>query len=158
MKKLVFFLAFMLIGLFAFANTNVKITNNVEITLNERNGKLSIVTEEEYNSASEFNKKMINQIDASIAALDVLKLNSDNLDLNAIVSISKDLNNKFSNAIIISKIEKNQEDVIVAGSCNVCGVRSAYSCLKMINADDSLGDTFDVTVTRLNNGCVKLTW
>jgi len=101
---------------------------------------------------------MINQIDASIAALDVLKLNSYNLDLNAIVSISKDLKNKFSNAIIISKIEKNQEDLIVSGSCTVCGIRSAYNCLETIESDSSLGGTFTVTVTRLSNGCVRLDW
>jgi hypothetical protein len=158
MKNLVLSLAFMLIGLFVSANTNSNISSNVEVTLIERDGKYSIVTEDEYNNATEFEKRMINQIDAAIAALDVLNNNKDNSNLSAIVSISKNVNNNFSNAIIISKNEKSQEEILVSGSCTVCGVRSAYSCLKKLEADSSLGDDFDVHVTRLDNGCVKLTW
>jgi hypothetical protein len=158
MKNVFLSLAFMLIGSFAFANTNGNNSSNVEVTLIERDSKYSIVTEDEYNNATEFEKRMINQIDAAIAALDVLNKNKDNSNLSAIVSISKNVKNNFSNAIIISKIENNKEEITFSGSCSVCGVRSAYSCLKKLEADDSLGNTFDVHVTRQSNGCVSLTW
>lgn len=74
---------------FAKSINNGDPKNQVKVTMVERNGKKSVATEEEYNKASDFGKRMINQIDASIAALDVLKDNEDNKDLVAIVSISK---------------------------------------------------------------------
>jgi hypothetical protein len=40
MKKIFFSLAFMLIGLFASANTNIKTTNNVVVILNKLNNNL----------------------------------------------------------------------------------------------------------------------
>ncbi|MDY3316692.1 hypothetical protein PG637_01520 [Riemerella anatipestifer] len=132
--------------------------NGIEVTLKERNGKKSIVTEEEYNAASEFTKRMINQIDGAIAALEVLKDNPDNADLEAIVTISKNKNDKFRNAILISKPESSKPLEVQHGSCTVCGVRSAYKCLSKINADSSLGDEFDVHVERLGDGCVRVSW
>jgi type I restriction-modification system DNA methylase subunit len=108
---------------------------------------------------SVFGKRMINQIDASIAALDVLKDNEDNKDLVAIVSISKNKDDKFRNAIILSKVDKGEQpDEVLHGSCKVCGIRSAYACLEKIQDDDSLGNEFDVHVKRLDDGCVAVSW
>ena len=133
--------------------------NQVKVTMVERNGKKSVATEEEYNKASDFGKRMINQIDASIAALDVLKDNEDNKDLVAIVSISKNKDDKFRNAIILSKVDKGEQpDEVLHGSCKVCGIRSAYACLEKIQDDDSLGNEFDVHVKRLDDGCVAVSW
>lgn len=131
--------------------------NGIEVNLVDRNGEKSIVTEEEYNSANDFDRRMINQIDAAIAALEVLKENADNSDLSAIVSVSKNKNNAFSNAIIIAKEELSNDEEVKA-SCEVCVVRSAYSCLKKITNDESLGDEFDVHVKRKSNGCVEISW
>lgn len=144
---------------FAKSINNGDPKNQVKVTMVERNGKKSVATEEEYNKASDFGKRMINQIDASIAALDVLKDNEDNKDLVAIVSISKNKNDKFRNAILISKIDEgDQPDNVLHGSCKVCGIRSAYACLEKIENDDSLGNEFDVHVKRLGNGCIAVSW
>lgn len=132
--------------------------NGIEITLKERLGKKSIVSESEYSSASEFTKRMINQIDGAIAALEVLGENKDNSDLEALVSITKDKDNKFKNAIVIAKPELEMDSEKLSGSCTVCGVRSAYQCLRQIEADDSLGEEFSVKVKRLENGCVRISW
>lgn len=102
---------------------------------------------------------MINQIDASIAALYVLKDNEDNKDLVAIVSISKNKKNKYKNAIIFSKYDNgDQPDEALHGSCKVCGIRSAYACLEKIEDDDSLGNEFNVHIKRLGNGCISVSW
>ncbi|GEM_PF-5610595 len=129
----------------------------IEVSLVDRNGKKSIVTEKEYNSANDFDQRMINQIDAAIAALDVLKENKDNLDLTAIVSLSKNKDDAFSNAIIISKQEVSKE-VALGGSCEVEGDRSAFSCLKKMRSDESLGDEFDVHVKTKSNSSVEISW
>lgn len=163
MKKLLKSLSVfaILISTIVFAKTSnyEEPKNQVKITMVDRNGKKSVATEEEYNTASDFGKRIINQIDASIAALDVLKDNKDNKDLIALVSISKNKNNKFSNAIIISKIDKGENpEGVLRGSCKVCGIRSAYACLEKIEDDVSLGDEFDVHIKRLDDGCISVSW
>lgn len=160
MKKTFKFLAtisVLFVGM-SFTNASTAIINKTDISLFGKNIRNSIVTQEEYNSATVFEKRMINQIDASIAALDVLNKNSNNQDLEAIVSISKNINDKFSNAIIISKVETNQTLAPLHGSCNVSGISSAYSCLKTIKADKTLKDEFDIHVKRNADGSVTLTW
>lgn len=112
----------------------------------------SIVTTEEYESASVEEKALIDKINAAVVALDQLNDNS----YSAIVAVSKDPNNAFSNAIIISKEEKDASaHKGEGGSCTVCGLRSAYACLQKLQEVE--GDEFDVHVKR-ENGCVKLSW
>jgi nicotinate-nucleotide pyrophosphorylase len=77
--------------------------------------------------------------------------------MEAIISVSKNGDDKFSNAIIIAKSEINNSlTARTAGSCKVCGVSSAYSCLKKLQKEVS-SDEFDVHVKR-NGDCVTLSW
>lgn len=158
-KVLSFFVILFSTVVFAKSINNEEPKGQVKITMVERNGKKSLATEEEYNQASDFEKRMINQIDASIAALDVLKDNEDNKDLVAIVSISKNKDDKFRNVIILSKVDKGEQpDELLSGSCKMCGIINASGCLKKIQDDNSLSNEFDVLVKRLDDGCVAVSW
>ncbi|MBT0553063.1 hypothetical protein N4Q47_09555 [Riemerella anatipestifer] len=132
---------------------NERFTRAIEIELKLRNGRESIVSEIEYHSSNDFMKRIINYIDATISALNLL-----DTDVEAILSISRDKNNYFSNSILISKIEElSSPKEVYKGSCQVCGVSSAYSCVRKISKDKSLGDEFNVRVRRKGN-CVELSW
>lgn len=115
---------------------------------------VSIVSQEEYNLADEFTKRIINYIDASILALNVL-----DTDVEAILSVSKNKNNNFSNNIVICRSENDLSvpQEVYRVSCTVCGLRSAYSCLKKMQEDNSLSDEFDVHVKRVGD-CVQISW
>ena len=97
-------------------------------------------------------KKLYDRINASVMALDVLK--SD--DMEAIISVSKNDDDKFSNTIIIAKSESSNSITARAGSCKVCGVASAYSCLKNKQKEVNT-DAFDVHVKR-EGDCVRFSW
>jgi hypothetical protein len=114
--------------------------------------EFKIVTDDEYNRSTDQEKKLYDKINASVMALDVLK--SD--DMEAIISVSKNEGDKFSNAIIIAKSESNNSLTARAGSCKVCGISSAYSCLKKMQKEVT-SDEFDVHVKR-NGDCVTLSW
>lgn len=126
---------------------------SINATLVERNGKVSIVSEEEYNTASDTEKRMINMIDATILALEKL---DDNTKIG-IISFSKDATDNFKNSIVIAnKEEKDPENEIVEyGSCKVCGRISALRCLNELQKIDK--DSFDIHVKR-EGGCVILSW
>lgn len=126
---------------------------SINATLVERNGKVSIVSEEEYNTASDTEKRMINMIDATILALEKL---DDNTKIG-IISFSKDATDNFKNSIVIAnKEEKDPEDEIIEyGSCKVCGMASAMRCLRELEKVKE--NSFDVHVER-EGGCVKLRW
>jgi methionyl-tRNA synthetase len=114
--------------------------------------EFKIVTADEYNRSTDQEKKLYDKINATVMALDVLK--SD--DMEAIISVSKNRDDMFSNAIIIAKSESNNSLTAKGGNCKVCGVSSAYSCLKRMQKEVTSNE-FDVHVKR-NGDCVTLSW
>ena len=137
---------------FFISCSNEKETDKTKIETSLNTKEFKIVTDDEYNRSTDQEKKLYDKINASVMALDVLK--SD--DMEAIISVSKNDDDKFSNAIIIAKSESSNSITARAGSCKFCGVASAYSCLKKIQQEVA-SDEFDVHVKR-EGDCVRLSW
>ena len=73
------------------------------------------VPEKEYKAASPFIKRLINKLDASVTALNMIKKNSS-VKSQAIIFISRDTNEKnvltsfFSNSLFITPIDSSHAD------------------------------------------------
>lgn len=141
MKKVNLFLLLMLPLLFSFTTSNY----------NKEAAKENIFKN---NSDEEFLKRITNQVEAAGKALEYLDRVNTNQNYSAIVTVNRNEKDKFGNSIIISLVE---EELLFSGNCKVCGVSSAYSCLKKINKDKSLGNEFTVKVKR-EGDCVNLSW
>lgn len=156
MKKMKFInlglLTLLVIISFFIGCSDDKDANKTKIEASLTTQEFKIVTDDEYNRSTEQEKKLYDKINASVRALDALKSE----DMEAIISISNNDNDKFSNAIIIAKSESDNSLTARAGNCRVCGVSSAYSCLKKIQKDVSSRE-FDVHVKR-DGDCVVLSW
>lgn len=105
---------------FFISCSNEKETDKTKIETSLNTKEFKIVTDDEYNRSTDQEKKLYDKINASVMALDVLK--SD--DMEAIISVSKNDDDKFSNAIIIAKSESSNSITARAGSCKFCGVAS----------------------------------
>ena len=145
-------LGLLIISSFFISCSDEKDTSTTKIENKLVTQEFKIVTTDEYNRSTDKEKKLYDKINASVMALDVLK--SD--DMEAIISVSKNEDDMFSNAIIIAKSESNNSLTARGGSCKVCGVSSAYSCLKKMQKEVN-SDEFDVHVKR-SGDCVTLSW
>ena len=123
------------------------------------------VSSDEYAKSTPRVKRMIDQIDAAVNALDVLSNNKDFNNYEAIVSVSSDPKNMFSNSIIISASEEKSAARAAAPDhkCLICGVRSAYDCIDEINdyMDANHKNELDIhikRVTRNGDKCIELTY
>ena len=126
------------------------------------------VTSDEYINATDLEKRFIDQIDAAVNSIDILKKNNPSLNYEAIVSIDKNSKNKLTNSVLIGLVDdssdvRNSKNARVAapdGKCHVCGLSSAYSCAKEIGQymDSRRTDTISATVTRDSNGCVDIVY
>lgn len=122
------------------------------------------VTNEEYLNATDLERRFIDQVDAAVNSIDILKKNNSTLDYEAIISIDKDSKNKLNNAIIIGLVDKSSDaiskklSVAPDGKCHICGISSAYSCIKEVSAymDSHNTNTITATVTRDSDGCVDI--
>jgi hypothetical protein len=156
MKKMKFInlglLTLLVIISFFIGCSDEKDADKTKIEASLTTQEFKIVTDDEYNRSTEQEKKLYDKINASVRALDALKSE----DMEAIISISKNGEDKFSNAIIIAKSESDNSLTAKAGSCKVCGVSSAYSCLNKIQKEVA-SDEFDVHVKR-SGDCVTLSW
>jgi len=126
------------------------------------------VTEAEYNNATAFTKRLIDQVDAAVNSLDIMSKSTNSVPYEAIINISKSQKNKFSNFVTISPAD-NSSDIIsesiarVAapdGKCHVCGMGSAYSCIIEVEEymDKNHKDEIDIHVKRSSDGCVDITY
>ena len=145
-------LILLIITSFFISCSDEKDTNTTKIENSLVTQEFKIVTADEYNRSTDQEKKLYDKINASVMALDILK--SD--DMEAIISVSKNADDLFSNAIIIAKSESSNSLTARGGSCKVCGVSSAYSCLKRMQKEVT-SDEFDVHVKR-SGDCVTLSW
>ncbi len=167
MKKLIV-LFVLLILVIPACNTDKEIEPHTE---KENLSKISTlfksVKPEEYKKASYFQKRLINQIDAAVNALDILSQDT-HIQYEAMVSVSKNVNEKFSNSLLIAPIESSHETTNTKsarvseadGKCHVCGMTSAWSCIKEVEEymNKKSLDEIDVHVKRTSDGCVDITY
>lgn len=126
------------------------------------------VTSDEYLNATDLEKRFIDQVDAAVNSIDILKKNNPSLDYEAIVRINKDPKNKLNNSIMIGLVDnssdaidsKNARVAAPDGKCHVCGLRSAYSCISEVEEymDKKHTNTVTATVTRSADGCVDISY
>ena len=122
-----------------------------------------LVTSDEYLNATDLEKRFIDQIDAAVNAIDILKKNNSSLDYEAIISIDKDSKNKLTNSIMIGLVDNSSDaNSRVAkpdGKCHVCGLSSAMSCVKEVGEymDAHHTDHVTATITR-SGGCVDIAY
>ena len=76
----------------------------------------------------------------------------------AVVHFSNDEKDVLSNVITVAPIESNSKVVAGRGSCKVCGISSAYGCIKKIKAAFVGSSDFDIHVHDDGDGCVILSW
>jgi hypothetical protein len=103
------------------------------------------VTEKEYQAASPFIKKLIDKIDATINALNIVKADSS-VEYEAYLWISMDEKKEtiqlFKNALLISPIESEQTDSMDKATSfekatvkfKICEPRASYTLIKAIEA------------------------
>lgn len=122
------------------------------------------VTDKEYAEASQLEKRIIDQLDASVNALDIMAKNKDFANYEAVFSVSNQPSNGPMSGVVIAPIEEqNSATTSVAtagGSCHVCGMSSAYSCIRAIGSYMDAHHTNDVNIHahRTNDGCVDITY
>ena len=122
------------------------------------------VTEKEYAGATLLQKRIIDQIDASVNALNIMAHNKEFANYEAIASVSSDASDKFSNSIIIAPVENvtsqstSRARMASGGDCHICGVRSAYASVRAAEKymDDHHKDLLDVHIVRKADGCVDV--
>lgn len=154
MKKLIFSVmtvAFVLIGCGQKENTT-PVTND---TSGATAKYQSCVTAEEYQQASPIEKKLINQIDATIAALEVMKREDDSDEIVSLITVSLRDDNLLSNMTLIGKDKASTTEISeMDNSCKVCKEESAYECIKQIAAaENELG-----VYVKNKDACVEVYW
>lgn len=90
--------------------------DNVALSSTKNEIVLRSVTEKEYQAASPFIKKLIDKIDVTINALNIIKADSS-VEYEAYLWISMDVKKEsiqlFKNALLISPIESEQTDSMI---------------------------------------------
>ena len=124
------------------------------------------VTKEEYLQASALEKRFIDEIDAAVNSLEIMKKNNPKQDYEAIVNIDRDPYNKFNNSIIIGIVDHSQDvlktqaenDPAPDGKCHICGISSAYSCIREVEKymDTKNTNSISATVTKTADNCVDI--
>ena len=143
-KVLVFVLAFVT---FAVLESNAQKSNSIKLT--------SCVSVEEYGSMSSDEKVLADLYNASIAGLKAMSMNGNTNKYVSVVMFSTD--NTKTNHLSIGLDENSQNK---GRSCTVCGIRSAYSCIKQVKqymADNGMS-TITITFSSDSEGCAVATW
>lgn len=163
MKIFFYLLAIVAVTLVSCDNSELS-TNPAEVKVQDNTiSYTSCVSSDEYKDASAIEKKIINQVDGALAAMKLMKRDDSSVELNAIISVSLDSHNNYSNSIIVSKdetstIQKVKQNASASSrSCKVCGLSSAYDCVKKISKDMASQTEFDVHVKKAGD-CVVLSW
>lgn len=143
MKKLIFgLLATVLFGNLSFAQEKV----------------VNIVTKEEYKTLDKETQRLTDYINSAVASLYALENNGKAYsNYSADVHFSTNENDAFKNTIIVS-IDESAGKKTNKGSCQICGVSSAYSCVKKIKSAFAGQSDYDLHVHNDGNGCVTVSW
>ena len=159
MKTILKFLSAFLI-VFSVCNMNAKtFTSNGdgEITLVKRNGKTSIMAQNEFDKLSQGEKQLVIQIEASLASLEVYEKNGVT-NYFAIIDYNS-TKKEYMNFLVVNDGESfSAEAEGGTKSCTACSKLQAIGCYNQINNSTQNQTSFTVTVTKLSNGCTKLTW
>ena len=131
------------------------------------------VPEKEYKAASPFIKRLINKLDASVTALNMIKKNSS-VKSQAIIFISRDTNEKnvltsfFSNSLFITPIDSSHADSTSSESGSaentnpsftLCAPGTASPFIKAAEAYMVKNKKEDLTVYINNVGdCIKISF
>jgi hypothetical protein len=117
--------------------------DNVALSSTKNEIVFRSVTEKEYQEASPFTKKLIDKIDASINALNIIKKDSS-VEYEAYLWISMDVKKEsiqlFKNALLISPIESSQADSMDKATSfekptikfKICEPRASFAFIKAI--------------------------
>ncbi len=118
----------------------------------------SSVTTEEYNSLDQNDQRLSDYLSGAIASLNAMELNGAKYqNYDAVIHFSNDNKDTLKNGIVVSLIETNTLTE-KKGSCQVCGMSSAISCIKKIKKAFEGQDDYDIHVHNDGNGCVTLSW
>jgi hypothetical protein len=119
-------------------------------------------TKKEYSQATPFTKRLINQVDAAVNSLDLLSREPSTVKYEAIISIHKNPENKFSNFVAIAPVENSSNNLLSKpdGKCHICGAISVYSCINEVQTymDARNLDEIEIHVKRSTDGCVDITY
>ena len=113
----------------------------------------SSVSQEEFKASSESEKRLLNFIDAGIAALKGLELQGPTEKKYAAIISFSSKDDKLQNSVIISESEG---ELPSAQSCVVCGTRTAVLCIKRIIS--SLGNGPLIITLEREGDCYKVSW
>ncbi len=128
------------------------------------------VTEKEYQAASPFIKKLIDKIDATINALNIIKADSS-VEYEAYLWISMDVKKEpiqlFKNALLISPIESEQTDSMDKATSfekatvkfKICEPRASFALIKAIEAYmiKNKEDGLTISINTLGD-CVEISY
>lgn len=118
----------------------------------------TIVTQEEYKTLDKETQRMTDYINSAIASLYALENNGKVYsDYSAEVHFSTNEKDTFKNSVIVSLNESGSKKTN-KGSCQICGVSSAYSCVKKIKSAFAGQSDYDLHVHNDGNGCVTVSW
>ena len=145
MKKLVFgLIATVMISSVSFAQNKMTISSSV--------------TTEEYKSLDQNDQRLSDYLSGAIASLNAMELNGIKYqNYEATIHFNEDSKDALKNGIIVSFIETNNISEN-KGSCQVCGMSSAISCIKKIKKAFAGQDDSDIHVHNDGGGCVTLSW
>lgn len=113
----------------------------------------SSVTEKDYNELSENEQKIVDYIDASVAALKAIALNKSKLKPQAAIISVSSKTGPLENNVVISEQEP---DISSAQSCTICGVGSGLICFRKIRTQLENGPVVITAV--LVKDCVVISW
>ena len=118
----------------------------------------SCVTESEYKTLDQDEKKMVDLINGAISGLKGIALENGNAKLyTATVAVSQ--KSSSLTGIIIGSNE-NSTFFHRVGSCQICGLSSAYACIKRIKAfmaSQNLTE-IDLHLSMGSDGCGTISW
>jgi hypothetical protein len=168
LKKSIFATSIFCTMFLVFSCSNDDNSVETKATYKEKTLLYKSVTSDEYLNATDLEKRFIDQVDAAVNSIDILKKNNPSLEYEAIISINKDPKNKLNNSIIIGLVD-NSKDAIESknarvaapdGKCHVCGLKSAWVCISEVeeNMDKKHTNTISATITRTKDGCVDIAY
>ena len=124
------------------------------------------VTPQEYQQASALQKRFINQVDAAVNSIDILSKDNKKIQYEAIITLNRDAENTLANSLIVGLKENSVDDINSRnarmaspdGECHVCGLRTAYACIREVEEymDKKHKNSVSATIARTSDGCVHI--
>jgi hypothetical protein len=146
-------------------NSETVAPSNLSSSTNSIVRETMLVSKSEYLKLNVKEKHVADLLNSAVAGLEALNSNESHGDYVATIYLNKDLTNKFSNFMVISRndIESTSNARIgetdpCSGSCTITGIPSGISCANSIGKSTDACGEVDVTVTKNKSGGYNLTW